>query len=203
MFAIILVSVVANLALGRGEAAIQPAGHLSIKGFFEAFLEFIDGMNTMVLGPHSRHYLPLFGAVFFYIMINNLIGLFPGMAAATSNINATLSIGLFIFVVYNTIGIRHAGLHYFKQFLGPVWWLVPLLLPIEIISHAVRPMSLGLRLSINMTADHAILGTFTELTKIIVPVIFYGLGTFVSLVQAFVFTMLSMVYVKMATSDHH
>ena len=200
---IVILCVIGNLALGRGEKAIQPAGRLSIKGIFEAFTEFMHGLIKMVLGPEGRWYIPLFGSIFFYILFNNLIGLIPGMAAATANINTAFAIGLFSFVTYNVIGLSHGGLHYFKHFMGPVWWMAPVLLPIELISNFVRPLSLGIRLSVNMTADHTILGTFIDLTKLVVPVIFYGMGTFVSIVQAFVFTMLSMVYVMMATADHH
>jgi F-type H+-transporting ATPase subunit a len=200
---IVVLSIAGRIALGSGEAAIRPAGKFSLKGFFEAFTELIDGMVNMVLGHHGRHYIPLFGAIFFYIVLSNLIGLIPGFSASTSNINTALAVGLFSFVTYNVIGVQHAGLAYFKHFLGPIWWMAPVLLPIEIISNCVRPVSLGIRLSVNMQADHTILGTFIDLTKVIVPVIFYGMGTFVSLVQAFVFTMLSMVYVMMATADDH
>jgi F-type H+-transporting ATPase subunit a len=200
---IVLLCLAGRLALGSGEAAIRPAGRLSLKGFFEAFTELIDGMVGMVLGHHGRHYIPLFGAIFFYIVVSNLIGLLPGFTASTANINTALAVGLFSFVTYNVIGVHHAGLAYFKHFLGPIWWMAPILLPIEIISNCVRPVSLGIRLSVNMTADHTILGTFIDLTKVVIPVIFYGMGTFVSFVQAFVFTMLSMVYVMMATADDH
>lgn len=200
---IVLLSVIGRLALGSGEAAVQPAGSLTVKGFFEAFTEFINGLIKMVLGSHGSHYIPLFGAIFFYILFNNMLGLIPGMTAATANINAAFAIGLFSFVAYNIFGFKHAGVSYLKHFMGPVWWMAPVLLPIEIISNLVRPLSLGIRLSVNMTADHTILGTFIDLTKVIIPVIFYGMGTFVSFVQAFVFTMLSMVYVMMATADDH
>ncbi|HVK60649.1 MAG TPA: F0F1 ATP synthase subunit A [Bdellovibrionales bacterium] len=200
---VVVLSVAGRIALGNGEAAIQPAGRLSLKGFFEAFLEFMNGMSGLVMGKHGRPYIPLFGAIFFYIVLSNVVGLIPGMTASTSNINSALSIGLFSFVIYNAIGFHHAGLHYVKHFMGPIWWMVPVILPIELISNAIRPFSLGLRLSINMTADHSILGTFLDLTKVVVPVIFYGMGTFVSFLQAFVFTMLSMVYVMMATADDH
>lgn len=200
---IVLLSVVGRLALGSGEAAIEPAGQLTIKGFFEAFVEFMAGVVHQVLGHHSEHLIPMFGALFFYIVFNNLLGLIPGMTAATSDINSAFSIGLFSFVAYNAIGVAHAGLAYFKHYLGPIWWMIPILLPIEIISNFIRPLSLGIRLHVNMMADHTILGTFIDLTKVIIPVIFYGMGTFVSLVQAFVFTMLSMVYVLMATADDH
>jgi F-type H+-transporting ATPase subunit a len=155
------------------------------------------------LGHRGRPYLPMFGAIFFYIILTNLIGLIPGFTAATANINSALSLGLVSFVIYNIEGFSHAGFSYLKHFMGPVWWLAWFLFPIEIISNLIRPLSLGIRLSVNMMADHALLGTFIDLTKVIVPVIFYALGTFVSFVQALVFTMLSMVYVMMATADDH
>ena len=200
---IVGLSVAGNAALGKGDAAIRPAGKLSLKGFFEAFTEFMNGVVEMVLGEHGRPLLPLFAAVFFYIAFNNLMGLIPGFPAATANINAALALGVCSFVFYNIMGFQHAGLHYLKHFMGPVWWMAWILLPIELISNFVRPLSLGIRLSVNMTADHTILGTFIDLTKVGIPVIFYGMGTFVSLLQAFVFTMLSMVYVMMATADDH
>lgn len=200
---IIVLSLVGKMALGTGEDAVKPAGKFTIKGFFEAFTEFINSVIDMVIGHHGRPMLPLFGAIFFFIVFNNLIGLLPGFPAATSNMNATISLGIFSFVVYNSYGFKHGGLHYLAHFAGPVWWMAWLLLPIELISHFVRPFSLGIRLGVNMQADHTILGTFIDLTKVGIPVIFYGMGTFVSILQAFVFTMLSMVYVMMATADDH
>jgi F-type H+-transporting ATPase subunit a len=200
---IVLISIVANLALGKGETAVQPAERFSIKGLFEALTDFIVGLTRSILGHHGDAYITVFAAIFFYVVFNNLLGLLPGMTAATANINAALAIGVFSFIFYNIQGFAHAGPAYLKHFMGPVWWMAPVLFPIEIISNLVRPFSLGIRLSVNMTADHAILGTFTSLTKVVVPVIFYGMGTFVSLVQAFVFTLLSIVYVMMATADDH
>jgi F-type H+-transporting ATPase subunit a len=200
---IVAFSLAARVSLGNGEAAVTPASKFSVKGMSEVLVEFIDNLTREVIGPQARKYVPLFGAVFFFIAFSNLFGLVPGMTAATSNINAALAIGIFSFLTYNIIGLKHGGWHYLAHFFGPVWWLAWLMLPLELISHSVRPFSLGMRLSINMTADHTILGTFLDLTKVGVPVIFYGMGTFVSLVQAFVFTMLSMVYVSLATEDEH
>jgi len=200
---VIVFSLAANAALGKGESAIRPAGKFSLKGFTEAFVEFINALIDMVIGHHGRSMLPIFGAVFFYIALNNLLGLIPGFTVATSNMNATFALGIFSFFVYNTVGLKHGGVHYLAHFMGPIWWMAWLLLPIELIYHCVRPLSLGIRLSVNMQADHTILGTFIDLTKVGIPVIFYGMGTFVSLLQAFVFTMLSMVYVMMATADDH
>lgn len=201
---IVLLSVAARIALGSGEAAIQPADRMSLKGIFEALTEFIAGLVKSILGHHGAHYAPVFAAIFFYILLNNLLGLVPGLTAATANINATLAVGVFSFLFYNIEGVKHAGLGpYLMHFAGPIPAMYLVIFPIEIVSNLVRPVSLGIRLSVNMTADHAILGTFTSLTKVIIPVIFYGMGTFVSLVQAFVFTLLSIVYVMMATADEH
>lgn len=193
----------ARAALGNGETAVAPAPRFSLKGFTEVLVEFIDGTARDVLGPGTRKYVPLFGSIFFFIIMNNLFGLLPGMTSATANLNAAMAVGIFSFLVYNIMGFKHGGWHYAAHFVGPVWWLAWLMLPIELISHFVRPFSLGMRLSVNMTADHTILGTFLDLTKVVVPVAFYGMGTFVSFVQAFVFTMLSMVYVSLAMADDH
>lgn len=205
-------SLVGNLALGKGEAAVRPAPRFSIKGFFEALTEFVVGIVKMVFGGghHGMHYVKVFGPIFTFVIFNNLFGLIPGMTAATSNINAALAVGICSFIYYNIEGFRHAGASYLKHFAGPslgAWWATAILacvmIPIELISNFIRPFSLGIRLSVNMTADHTILGTFIDLTKAVIPVIFYGMGTFVSFVQAFVFTLLSMVYVIMATADDH
>ena len=119
--------------------------------------------------------------------------------------------GLFIFIAYNWEGFREHGLSYLKQFLGPtgnrilapINLLVLIMLPIELVSHLARPMSLGLRLQGNMMGDHTVLGVFLDLTHFIIPVIFYFLGLFVCFMQAFVFTILSMVYISMAISHDH
>ncbi len=200
---IVVLSVTARVALGNAEAAVIPASKFSVKGFFELIVEFINSLVGMVMGDHGHHLVPLFASVFFYVFLNNILGLLPGWSSATANMNTAFAIGLFIFVTYNFLGIKENGLAYLKHFLGPMLLLAPLMLPLEIISHVVRPMSLGLRLSGNMTGDHTVLGIFLDLVPYGVPVIFYGLGTFVSFVQAFVFTLLSMIYIAMATAHDH
>ena len=200
---LVLFGIAARVALGTGEKALVPAGHFGIRGVAETLTEYIDELVSSVLGAGARNYVPLFGSIFFFVIMNNLFSLIPGMTAATSNINAALAIGILSFLVYNVMGVIKGGWHYLAHFAGPVWWLAWLMLPIEIISHIIRPFSLGIRLSVNMTADHAVLGTFIDMTKVVIPVIFYGMGTFVSFIQALVFTMLSMVYVALATADDH
>ncbi|MEC9281422.1 MAG: F0F1 ATP synthase subunit A [Bdellovibrionota bacterium] len=194
---------VGKLSLGKGEQAIAPAGSFGLRGMFEGITELIVYLTDMVFGEGHRKFVPLFGAMFTFILINNLVGLLPGMTPATDNINTTVAVGMFSFIMYNWLGFKEHGMAYFKHYLGPILWMAPIMLPIEIISNIVRPFSLGIRLMANMTADHTVLGIFLELTPIAIPVIFYGLGTFVCFVQSLIFTLLSMVYVSMATSHDH
>lgn len=204
---LIVLAVLGRIALGTGEKAIAPASKFSLKGVVESVLEFVIGLAELVIGEQGRKFVPMFAAIFFYILINNLIGLIPGLTPATDNLNTTIAIGLFSFVIYNYYGLKENGLHYLKHFFGPVLWLAPLMLAIELVSHAIRPLTLGLRLQGNIMADHTILSVFIDLFSgawfIPVPAIFYGMGIFVSCMQAFVFTMLSMIYVSMAIAHDH
>lgn len=194
---------IARRSLSKSQDKVVPDSRPSVRGLSEMLIEFIAGISDMIIGPHGRHYIPVFASIFLFILMNNWIGLIPGMVPATENINATLAIGLFSFIFYNYQGFKENGVSYLKHFVGPVWWLFIIMVPIEIISNLVRPLSLGLRLANVMAGDHAVLAIFLELTKFGVPVIFYFLGMFVGFVQAFVFTMLSMVYVALATAHDH
>jgi len=196
-------TLVARAQLGSGEAAIAPAGKLSFRGFFEFITEFIQGLTDMVIGEHGRAYVPMFASVFTFVLINNLVGMLPGMTPATENLNTTLAMGFFMFFAYNIFGIKENGLSYLKHFLGPIWWLIPLMLVVELISHIVRPISLGLRLANVLRGDHTVVGIFLDMVPIGLPIPFYLLGLFVACVQAFVFTLLSMVYVALATAHDH
>lgn len=200
---LIVASLVAKKALGKGDSAVVPADRFSIKGLFEMITEFIAGLCDMVIGEGGRDYLPMFASFFTFILINNLVGVIPGMAPATENLNTTLAMGLFVFVTYNLFGLKHNGIGYLKHFLGPVLWLAPLMLVIELISHIVRPLSLGLRLANVLKGDHTVVGIFLDLVPVGLPIPFYLLGMFVAFVQAFVFTLLSMVYVALATAHDH
>jgi len=132
-----------------------------------------------------------------------LLGLIPGIETPTKSPVVPLGIAILTFLYYQFQGLRANGPGYIKQFLGPMWWLAPLMFPIELVSHLVRPVSLSLRLAGNITGDHLVLGIFTAKTYLIIPMLFVGLGVFVALVQAFVFTLLSSIYVSMAASHDH
>jgi len=196
-------SLLSRVALGTGDAAIIPAKRISLKGLMELTIEFIVNLTVMVVGENGKKLTPLFGTIFIFIFVNNVFGLVPGMTPSTDNLNTTLAIGIFSFLVYNYYGIKEHGLSYIKQFLGPLALLAPLMLIIELISHIVRPFSLALRLQGNMLGDHTVLSIFLDLVPYVVPTLFYCLGLFVCFMQAFVFTMLTMIYVSMAISHDH
>lgn len=197
----------ANAQLLAARAAgthLVPDETMTARNFAEVLVGGIHSIVSSVLGERGRPYVALFGSFFLFILTSNVMGLLPGFAPPTSNFNITFALGICSFLAFNFIGIRTQGIvNYAKHFVGPVWWLGVLMVPLEIIDNLVRPMSLGLRLFGNMTGDHLVLEIFTDLTKLFVPVIFYLLGAFVSLVQAFVFTLLSTVYVSLAMGHGH
>ncbi len=179
-----------------------PEATMTITSFFDAMVQGIGEFLEGAMGPAAHRHLPLLGTVFIYIFFANAIGLIPGMTPPTSNLHTNLAIALVVFIYYNVVGIKAQGIsNYLRHLMGPVLWLAPLLFLIELVSHIVRPLSLSIRLFGNMTADHAVLEVFTDLTGLFVPVAFYGLGLFVCLVQAFVFTLLSAVYIGLAEGD--
>ncbi len=181
--------------------ALIPDVSLTVRNFLELLSLFILQLGDNVMGVENRKYLPFVATLFFYILSMNLLGLVPGFSMPTDSLTINLGIALTVFILYNAWGIREVGVvAYFKHLLGPIAVIAPLMLVIELISHIVRPLSLSLRLFGNMTGDHIVLSVFTDLTKLIVPVIFYGLGMFVCLMQAFVFTLLTMIYIRFAVA---
>jgi F-type H+-transporting ATPase subunit a len=185
------------------ESALIPDDGVTARNIAEVFVESIRDLAEGVIGHHSERYVPLLASFFAFILLGNLIGLVPGFAPPTSDFNVTFALGLIAFIAYHAYGMREHGAKYVKQFLGPVLWLAPLMFVVELFSHVFRPVSLGIRLFANMFADHQLVEIFTDLTKVVVPVVFYCLGAFVSVVQAFVFTMLSAIYIALAVSHDH
>jgi len=200
---LILFAVVVRGRLAAAVQSVEPEDGVTLRNVAEAFVEAIQGLAEGVIGHGAEKYVPLLATFFIFILISNLLGLVPGFAPPTSDFNITFALGLVSFVAYNYYGARAHGVGYAKQFLGPMLLLAPLMLLVEIFSHAFRPISLGIRLFANMFADHKVVEMFTNLTKVGVPVIFYLLGSFVSVVQAFVFTMLSAIYIALAISHDH
>jgi F-type H+-transporting ATPase subunit a len=190
--------------VASAENAMIPDAGISYRNIVEAFGEFIYNLCRSTMGEkEATKYFPVIGMVFITVFISNLIGLVPGFLPPTDNVNTTLALGLFVFIYYNIMGIKEQGIvGHIKHFMGPVWYLSPLILIIELISHSVRPISLALRLRGNMFGDHLVLSIFSGILPYIVPIAFLVLGLFVCFIQAFVFTLLTMVYISLATAHH-
>jgi F-type H+-transporting ATPase subunit a len=189
--------------LAATERAIEPEDGVTSRNLAEMFVEAMSSLAGGVIGHGSERYVPLLASFFIFILLANLIGLIPGFSPPTADFNITFGLGVVAFLAYHVAGAREHGVSYVKQFLGPMLFLAPLMLVVELFSHMFRPISLGIRLFANMFADHQVVEIFTGLTKLGVPVIFYVLGAFVAVVQAFVFTMLSAIYIALAVSHEH
>ena len=196
------VQLMANMKSADG--AIVPEPKMTFRNFFEIMAEQLYKLTENVIGHHEAPiYFPLIGSIFVFIFFSNIVGIIPGVFPATENLNTTLALGAFVFVYYNFAGIKANGLAYLKHFTGPVLWLAPLFFIIEVVGHAFRPISLALRLRGNIMGDHIVLGVFSDLVPWLLPVVFYGLGAFVALIQAFVFSLMTMVYISLSTAHDH
>jgi F-type H+-transporting ATPase subunit a len=188
------------------DVAVVPESGITFKNIAEMYGSFIMTQCRAVLGEkEAPKYFSFVATIFILIFLSNAIGLIPGFLPPTESINTTLALGVFSFLYFNIKGCKEAGtLNYLKHFAGPLWYMAILIFPIEIISVCIRPVSLALRLYGNMYGDHTVLGTFSNLAPLVVPVVFMLLGLLVSFIQAYVFIMLSMVYVSLATAhqDH-
>lgn len=203
--------IVALAAAARGAqkrvTTIVPDTKMSVRHLIELFAEFMLRLCDSTMGKENRRFLPLVSAIFIFILTMNIISLIPGVVAPTHKFTINFGMALVVFLAYNISGIRELGFfNYMKHFWGPGVVIGAFVFCVEIISHLIRPFSLSMRLFGNMTGDHLVLGVFTNLTKgiyIPVPVIFYMLGTLVCFIQAFVFTLLTMVYIRLAVAHEH
>jgi F-type H+-transporting ATPase subunit a len=164
----------------------------------------IGSQANEIIGHGYERYQAFLTCIFLFVLACNLVGLIPGVPAPTTSPMVTLGIALPTFLYYNYQGFRAQGvIGYLKHFCGPIWWMAWLLLPIEIVSHLARIMSLTIRLYANMFASDMLTLGFFSLIPVGVPAIFLGLHVFVSLIQAFIFTLLAMIYLSLAVSHEH
>jgi F-type H+-transporting ATPase subunit a len=191
---------------------IVPDSGFTIRNLMEIIVEGLSKILRDTMGARGPEFILLIGTLALFILFNNLSGIVPGFLPATDNVNTTFACSLTVFAMTHVYGFREHGVKYFKNFvlINPSWpWPVNVVLnvimcPIELIGHFARPLSLGLRLFGNITGDHLVTGIFFGLVPILIPVIFMFLGLFVSFVQAFVFSLLSMVYFAGAiTHEEH
>ncbi len=181
------------------DKGLVPPRTMNFRNMFEYLAESMYGFVEGGMGEkNARRFFPLIGGLFLFILFNNLFALLPGFSAPTDTLKTNVGIAIFVFLLTHYFGVKEHGLAYFKHFLGPMPALIPLMLPIELVSHIARPVSLAIRLMGNMMADHKVLMSFFALVPILVPIPFLLLGLLVCLLQAVVFCTLAMVYFGMA-----
>ncbi len=215
-----------NPATAQDEAFV-PSPKFGLRNVWEVLGEFVQGTARDIIGPHYAKYYPLLLFIFVWTLLNNYLGSFPGLGSATDNLNTTLAMGLSVFLYYNFMGFREHGFHYLEQFTGHLHGLLllflgPVMFVIETISHMIRPLTLGIRLRTNIYADHQVHGTIMGMLgdlahglsekwgalgsavgfaiEAVAPVPILMLGLLVGVIQAFVFTLLTMIYIGLATA---
>jgi F-type H+-transporting ATPase subunit a len=188
-------------AILRPRLSVDAPGKL--QHVFEMIHQFVGNEAESQVGHEGHKYLPFFGTIFIFILVSNLIGLIPIFESPTMNAPVTLGCAMATFFYYHLMGVQANGIAYIRHFMGPMWWLAPLMFPIEIVSHLARPLSLTVRLFANMFAGEQVTLVFLNLTKLVIPVAFMGLHMFVGIVQAYIFMLLTMVYVGSAVAHEH
>lgn len=184
-----------------GDDKIVPPPTFNLRNLVEMFTETVMGVAVGVMGKrNARRFLPLIGTLAFFIFFCNCLALIPGFIPPTATLKTNVALALTVFVLTHVFGVAEHGLSYFKHFLGPVWYLSWLMLPIELVSHLARPLSLSLRLLGNIAADHKVVSAFFLLVPLLVPVPFLILGVLVVIVQTLVFSLLSMIYIQGAVA---
>jgi F-type H+-transporting ATPase subunit a len=174
-----------------------------VQNVMEVIVSALDNLLIETMGPHGKTYFPLIATLALFILTSNLIGLIPGFESPTSNLNTTVSMALCVFFMTHIVGVKIHGVKYLKQFMGPVWWLTPLMMPIEIVSHLSRPLSLSVRLFGNIQGGHIVLAVLFILVPLLVPLPILILKIFISIIQTLVFVLLSMMYIAGAMEEHH
>ena len=183
---------------------LVPSAHFSLVSAVDAILDFLHGLARDTCGEkYFVSFFPLLASFFIFILVCNLSGLVPGLPPATESMSTTVALGLIAFLIYNYAGLREHGMSYAKQFFGPLLFIAPLFFVIEFFSHLSRPISLSLRLMVNIFADHLLLNVFTGLTYLLVPAALLFFGLLVACLQSFVFTLLTSIYISMAVSHDH
>ncbi len=176
------------------------------QNLMEAYISGVLSMGADVMGrENARKYVALVATIGLFVGIANIIGIIPGFEAPSANLNMTLTLALSVFVYYNYVGIKKQGvIAYFKHFSGPVWWLAWLMFPVEIVSHFSRIVSLSFRLFGNIKGDDMFLAVMLMLVPWIIPLVPFALLTFGAFLQAFIFMMLTYVYLggAVAVEEH-
>ena len=199
----LLVAVLIIFIMGLYARTLRKEVPGKAQNFFEVLVSGINNLAVDVMGPEGKPYIPVVFGIGLYVAVSNLMALIPGLIPPTSNMNTTAAPAIFVFLLYNFIGIKKHGAGYIKHFLGPLVWLAPFMIIIEFISHLARPLSLTMRLFGNIAGEDLVVVILFMLVPIIVPLPMFFLMIFTSVLQAFVFMMLTMVYIAGALEEAH
>jgi F-type H+-transporting ATPase subunit a len=219
VLAVVLITVAAmsiKKRLATEHGGILPDEGVTLRNVVEVMVIQLADLCESTMGEDYRKHFPVIGTIFFFVLVSNLMGLVPWVGGATSDVNTAAAWATISFLYYNAIGIRTHGWKYVYQFMGPALWnpkignttyhvrpLTPLFLPLEIVLHMARILTLTIRLVANMFADHTVIGVWIGMIPVVVPAIFMGLGLMVSFLQAFVFALLTMIYIGSALQEPH
>jgi F-type H+-transporting ATPase subunit a len=194
----VAVLLVILLALAARKPILVPRGRQNVA---EMIVQMFEGLIVDTVGPEGRKYVPVIGTVGLFVFGCNMIGLIPGLMSPTSKLNVTLGCALVVFFYYHAQGVKAQGLKYFKHFMGPIPALAPLMIPIEIISHFSRPVSLSMRLFGNIFAEELLIVIMASIIPLFLPLPFMAVAIFTSLIQSFVFVLLSCIYIAGAVAQ--
>lgn len=224
---LVYAAVAPKLKPSTKDEELVPPAKFGVTNFFDILGSFIQGIAKDIIGHHYAPYLPILVFMFIWTLVNNLLGMIPGLGSPTDNLNTTLAMGVFVFLYYNYQGFRSHGIRYLEHFAGHLKGLLlillgPMMFAIELISHMVRPITLGIRLRSNISGDHVIYGVIRDLCINVSnslsesmgafgkalgwvfmglgPVPIVVLGILVCVIQAFVFTLLTTIYIGLATA---
>jgi len=190
----------------RLNESVIPDDTLTLRTFFEAFFGYFYDMAKDVMGPaNAKRYFPLIGGSAAFIFFSNALSLVPGFNPPTSSLNVTMGCALLVFLSFNYYGLKENGWAYLTHLAGPKWYLAPLVFPIEVISTCVRPVTLSIRLMVNLAVDHLLGSIFLGMVALLVPIPLQFLAIIVVTVQTLVFCLLSCIYIGLATekAEHH
>jgi len=197
MVLIVALALIVLLGLASRRLTLVPRGRQNVA---EMLVQVFENLIVDTVGPDGRKYLPVIATVGLFVFGCNMIGLFPGFMSPTSKLNVTLGCALVVFFYYHAQGIKAQGLKYFKHFLGPIPALAPLMIPIEVISHFSRPVSLSMRLFGNIFAEELLIVIMASIVPFLLPLPFMAVAIFTSLIQSFVFVLLSCIYIAGAVA---
>jgi len=198
---VVFLFLVVLFLLARRRLSVDNPG--ALQHIFEGAHGFIVDQSHEIIGHHGGDFAPFLTSLGLFILSCNLLGLIPSLDSPTATPVVPLGCAICAFVYYQAQGFKRNGVGYLKHFLGPVWWLAWLMLPIELISHLARMLSLTIRLFANMFAGDMVTLVFFSLVPLVFPVVFLGLHLFVALLQTYIFVLLTMVYLQGAVAEEH